>query len=94
MTQVVIRAVIMVAALVAIVTWGWMAWRVQRWRWVALLPISYAAHALSFYGVVLWGSVPSVTLNLWSSGIRLQGLILVILFAVYVHQGDEWATLL
>lgn len=71
-----------VASIIGIALWiYWTAIDRTRWRY-SVAPISYFLHILIFYVVVMYYYIsPQVSpkfLNIWSNGIRLHGILLVI----------------
>jgi hypothetical protein len=60
-------------------TLGWLIWAVRhrsKWRY-AIPPLSWLAHVVLYYACVLFGDLPAVMVNLWSSAVRLHAVILI-----------------
>lgn len=71
-----------IASIIGMSVWlYWSRLNKDRWRY-AVAPLSYFAHILLFYLCVLRyymsGAMTPKFLNIWSNGIRLHGIILLI----------------
>lgn len=71
-----------IASIVGIFVWVyWSTLDKNRWRY-AVAPVSYFIHVLLFYLVVIYyyiaHEISPQFLNVWSNGIRLHGILLLI----------------
>lgn len=63
-------------AVMGTIGWLWWAHKNKGGRWYAVAPVLYLGHVVLFYVVVAGGALTTYQLNLWSSVVRTQGLIL------------------
>jgi hypothetical protein len=66
-----------IVSVISMLIWMvWLAKNLDRWRFV-VAPMSYLVHVVLFYISAALHLLSPISLNMWSNGVRLHGLILI-----------------
>jgi hypothetical protein len=63
---------------------AWLMWRLWWFRPVGWIGLAWMLHALIFYVAIMIGQTSNPSLNVWSSGLRLQAYLSVTAVLVVV----------
>jgi hypothetical protein len=69
----------------------WVLHNKDHWRFV-VAPMSYLVHVVLFYIGAALHLLSSASLNMWSNGVRLHGLILIGSIGVALIYAERWNT--